>query len=350
MAGNTRNEDAFFPAIFCTIMAKIRIRPIALESPIPDVTKRNQLVTNLIHSDMPLPRGNILSLVRGWLPRCRVALLGIALIFLIPFSQAQAPSATPLRFGITGAILQEQRQLLSDWSSYLATHIGRPVEFVSRDRYTDTLDMLAHDQLEAAWVSDSPYILIRNQVRLVAVPVYHGRPLYRAYLIVQARDKATRSILQLRGTVFAYADTISHTGYLIPRYELAQAGEKPSTFFRKTFFTWGHRNSVEAVAQGLADASYVDSYVWDSMQKIAPNVTNQTRIVSRSDEFPFPPIVANRSISSEDYLRLQKTLFRMSDDPAGRQLLSRLNLDGFTQGRPENYDPVEKMMRAVGDK
>lgn len=314
------------------------------------VKKGNHLVTVAHNHGGALPTGNNFSGKGGWRAFFRGLLLGLALILMNSAGQAEDVSRAPLRFGITGVIVPDQHRLLEDWRDYLSARIGRPVAFVSRDRYTDTLDMLGHDKLEVAWLSDYPYILARRRVRLVAIPVYQGKPVYRAYLIVPARDQKTRSILDLKGTVFAYADTISHTGYLIPRYELAQAGKKPGSFFRKTFFTWGHHNSVEAVAAGLADGAYVDSYVWDSMRKMSPDVTNQTRIVSRSSDYAFPPIVASRALSGEDFRHLQKALFGMSTDPEGRKLMEKLNLDGFASGKPESYDPVEKMMHAVGDK
>jgi len=314
-----------------------------------DVNKRNHVVTPAENPAKSLPSGNILGRARARFPALGGRLLGFVLFLMAGIVSAAEPARPPFRFAMTAAIVHDQQALLADWRDYLASRIGRPVEIISRDRYTDTLEMLEHDRLDAAWLSTYPYILVRPKVRLVATASYQGRPAYRAYLIVSARDHSTTSLLQLRGTIFAYADTISHTGYLIPRYELARAGIKPASFFRKTFFTWGHRNSIEAVAAGLADGAYVDSYVWDSLQKIAPGVTSQTRIVSRSDEFAFPPIVANRSLSAKDFRLLQKALFHMHEDPAGKKLLEKLNLDRFAQGEARQYDSVAKMMHAVGD-
>lgn len=278
---------------------------------------------------------------------CRRLMAGLMLALI----GAASPAASlPLRFGITPAVMPDQGGALAELGNYLSSRLGRPVEMVSRDRYADTLEMLPQHELDVAWLSDYPYILVRNQVRLVAVPLYQGRPRYRAYLIVPASDQTSRSLLDLRGSIFAYSDPNSHTGYLIPRHELAQAGERPVSFFRKAFFTWGHRNSIEAVAQGLAQAAYVDAYVWDSLQKIAPEITGRTRIVSRSIDYAFPPIVAHHALPEPDFKRLQQALLGMSSDPAGLALLRRLNLDGFIPGKPELYDPVEKMMRALGDK
>lgn len=253
----------------------------------------------------------------------------------------------PLRFAVTPAIVHDQFQLLRDWQTYLSQRLGRPVQIVSRDRYGDALDLLKSRQVDFAWVSDYPYILVRPQVKLLAVPVYQGKPAYAAYFIVPASDQRTTAISQLQGTVFAYADPISHTGNLIPRYELIKAGQDPNLFFRKTFFTWSHRGVVEAVANAVADGGYVDGYVWDCLEKLQPQLTRQTRIVSKSAEFPFPPIVAHDKLAPEELAAMQTALFSMDKTPAGRQLLRTLNLDGFGPGLPAAYDGVAAIARVV---
>lgn len=151
----------------------------------------------------------------------------------------------------------------------------------------------------------------------------------------------------MRGTVFAFADPISHTGHLVPRFDLLNAGQDGNRFFRKTFFTWSHRGVVEAVASGVADGGYVDGYVWDCLQRLEPQLTRQTRIVLKSAEFPFPPIVAQDKLSEQDFKDMQQALFDMNKSPGGRKLLQTLNLDGFQGGNPKDYDGVEAVAKAV---
>lgn len=186
-------------------------------------------------------------------------------------------------------------------------------------------------------------------VRLLVVPLNQGRPFYRSYLIVDANDKARNKMADLKGAVFAFADPYSNTGYLAPRFRIRSIGENPANFFRKTFFTWSHRKVVEAVAKGYADGGAVDSFVWDSMVLVKPELTSRTRIIERSEEFGFPPIVAHRSISNDDFARMQSALRGMSDDIAGQTLLKRLNISGFVLGDRHMYDSVAAMMRAFGE-
>lgn len=254
-----------------------------------------------------------------------------------------------IRFAVTPAILHDQHGLLAEWRAYLEQRLERPVEFVQRDRYRETMDLLQQQKVDFAWVCDYPFVLLKKDVRLLAVALNQGKPTYRSYLIVPLRDTHTRSVFDLKGTVFAYADPYSNTGYLSPRFEIKHAGEDPATFFKRTFFTWSHRKAIDAVAVGLVQGASVDSYVWDVLNKVRPDITARTRIAWKSVEYGFPPLVAHRKVSDADFASMQRVLTQMHDDAQGRVLLGRLNLDGFVAGSPELYDSVAEMMRLFGE-
>ncbi len=287
--------------------------------------------------------------VRNRALRSARKLLSLAAIAFASVWSAQASaSAAPIRIGVTPAIVHDQYELLADWQRYLEERLGRSVEFISRDSYRETLDLLKLKKLDYAWVSTYPYVYAADEglARLLVVPIYKGRPLYRGYLIVPSTDTRTTSLTQLQGQVFAYADPYSHTGFILPRYMLRAAGFDPNHFFRRTYFTWSHRKAVEAVANGFAAGASVDSFVWDTLAVIQPELTRRTRIVSRSPEYGFPPLIANRSVGRADFAEMQRVLIGMAADPAGSALLRRLNLDGFEVGDPSLYREVDRMMKS----
>lgn len=268
------------------------------------------------------------------------------LLLTIAFASVQAQvEPKPIRFGITPAFLHEEHTLLADWRNYLERRLKRPVEFFQRDRYRETMDLLLQQKLDFAWVCDYPYVMMAGDLKITAVALDKGQPTYRAYLIVPAKDSHTRGILDLRDTVFAYADRFSNTGYLSPRFEIKKQGQDPESFFRRTFFTWSHRKAIEAVANSLVQGASVDSYIWDSMAKMHPEITSKTRIVWTSEDYGFPPIVANRHVTTEEFDAMQRVLLEMKDDEQGRALLARFHINGFIKGSPQLYDGVAAMMR-----
>lgn len=279
----------------------------------------------------------------------RIFIMVVWLAVMCTPSQGFSADQT-IRIAMTPAFLHDQHAMLAEWRSYLQQHIRRPVEFIQRDRYRETIDLLQQQKVDFAWVCDYPYLVLKNDVNLLAVALHQGKPSYQAYLIVPASDTTTRSIADLKGSIFAFADPYSNTGYLSPRFEVKRSGADPTTFFKRTFFTWSHRKVIDAVASGVVQGASVDSYVWDSLAKVRPDITAKTRIAWKSEFYGFPPMVAQRNVSAADFDLMQGVLMDMQNNPQGLALLKRLNLDGFIEGSPKLYDGVAEMMRQFGER
>ena len=282
------------------------------------------------------------------MPSCsrRSLLLGALLSPAAGWTTEGPEETASVRIGLTPVFLDDQAAFLGVWREYLQQRLHTSVAFVRRGSYRQIVEMLQTGALDFAWLCGYPYVRHRQELRLLAVPLYRSKPLYQSYLIVPRADTATRSILDLRGKVFAYSDPDSNSGYLYPQYALRQLKERPDAFFSRTFFTWSHRAVVEAVAVGLAQAGAVDGYVWDTLAKVHPAITRDTQVVQRSPEFGFPPFVARAAASGSGFAAMQEVLVGMARDPEGTALLKRLNLDGFTAGEPRLYDTVAAMVTA----
>ncbi|WP_311787975.1 PhnD/SsuA/transferrin family substrate-binding protein [Ferirhizobium litorale] len=82
-----------------------------------------------------------------------------------------------------------------------------------------------------------------------------GCPLYQSYLIVGADSVAT-SFDDCKGQIHAFSDPDSNSGYLVTKAYLAQPHLSEDRLFRKSFFTYGHRNVIRAVASALAPFAF----------------------------------------------------------------------------------------------
>lgn len=275
--------------------------------------------------------------------RAILAAFGAGALALAVKSRAQMQ----LRIGLTAVFLDDEIRFLLRWRAYLEQRLGRKVEFVHRGRYRETVELLREGHLEAAWICGFPYVRYRNDLRLLAVPLFQGKPLYRSYLIVPASDATTRSILDLRGKVFAFSDPDSNSGFLYPSYVLRTSHEVPETFFKRAFFTWAHRKVVDAVSLKLADGGSVDGYVWETLRLAPGGVTAGTRVVAKSPEFGHPPIVVRASLPPDLVQDLRDAFTGMTGDAEGRALLAILNLDGFVPGNEHLFDSITQMWHVV---
>lgn len=269
--------------------------------------------------------------------------VGVLLALALMAGVAQAADAPQriVRFGLTAAAVRENLDLYDRWAAYLGRKVGRSVQFIQRRSYREAMELIEVGEHDFSWICSFPYKKYQNSnfFELLVVPVFEGQPFYRSYIIVH-KDSPHRSIDDLEGKVFAYSDPDSNSGYIVPRSILHDRGRNPDSFFRHTFFTYSHTETIEAVAERVADGAAVDSYVWEYLNRQQSPITARTKIIHRSEAYGFPPLVSRAGIDPELRQRMADALLTMEYDPQGRVLLEELMLDRFTTATPALYDGV----------
>ncbi|RLA41380.1 MAG: phosphate/phosphite/phosphonate ABC transporter substrate-binding protein [Gammaproteobacteria bacterium] len=239
-------------------------------------------------------------------------------------------SQPPLRFGLTAVVVTENLRFLDQWSQYLEHKMGRKVELVLRKSYREIMDLLGSGSIDFAWICGFPYIQPREpeSIQLLTVPVYRGAPRYHSYIIVP-QSSPYQKLSDLKGKIFAFSDPDSNSGFLYPLSLMVAQDETPETFFRQTFFTFNHAETVQAVSEQFADGGAVDSYIWEYLAVFRPEITEKTRIINKSPSFGFPPIVSRLGLNPNTVKLIKTTLEDMDKDVAGQALLTQLKLDDF---------------------
>lgn len=260
---------------------------------------------------------------------------------------ARARDASDIAFGLTPVFLSNDLLLLEQLQGYLERATGTAVNLVTRRTYQEITALLIAGQLDAAWICGYPFLQYRDQLSILAVPLWNGRALYQSYLIVRAGRDA-KDLRELEGDIHAFSDPDSNSGHLVTQALLVDMGSTPDRFFERAFFTYGHRNVIRAVASGLAGSGSVDGYVWEVMREVEPDLVSQTRVLQRSDWLGFPPIACPaQAESSAKTALIQKALLEMASDPGGRQVLEMLRLDGFAERPPSHFAGIAELYRKV---
>ena len=260
---------------------------------------------------------------------------------------AVARANAPVTLGLTPVFVDTDLVLLKAIERELSSRLGRPVVLIKRRTYQEIMAMLLTGQVTAAWICGYPFVRFRDQLSILVTPLYKGVPLYQAYFIARP-DLAGDMLESFRGRSHAFSDPDSNSGWLVTRHLLAEAGSTPDSFFSRTFFTYGHRNVVRAVAAGLADCGSVDGYVWDVLSEREPELAGQTRVVLRSAPMGFPPIACLAAARGKPLVEmLGETLRGLSRDTSGRAVLELLRLDGFATAQASLYDTIDAMYRSL---
>ena len=252
-----------------------------------------------------------------------------------------------LRIAVAAMISPESTyKYYVDLLELIAERLGSEVDFVQKRTYAQINEMLKERELDFAFVCSGAYVMGKDDfgMEIIAVPVVHRKKIYHSYIIVH-NESDIQSFDQLKNKVFAFTDPYSNTGYMVPTYLLARRKETPRTFFKKTFFTHSHDNSIKAVAERLADGAAVDSLVWEFMNKVNPELTSRTRMIKKSPSYGMPPIVVHPSMEEEKKEKLRTLFFSLHENSKGKELLKSIQIDRFEAGNDEDYDSVREMKR-----
>lgn len=287
---------------------------------------------------------------KNWSRRSVMRLVGSGAVCAWNGSRAYGEELQKIRFGLTPVFLTNDLELLDAMQAYLSEATGYQIELITRRTYQEITALLVSGQLDAAWICGYPYVHYRDKLELVAVPDWNGKPYYRSYLIVAA-DRDAESLEDLAGDIHAFSDPDSNSGFLVTRTLLYERGLDPDVFFRKTMFTYGHRNVIRAVASGLAQSGSVDGYVWEVMREIEPDLVNRTRPLRKSEWLGFPPIATSKALAHSHRIDvLTSALVSMAKKPDGKRVLDMLRLTGFEVADPSVFDGIAAkfaMLRGV---
>jgi phosphonate transport system substrate-binding protein len=239
----------------------------------------------------------------------------------------------------------------------VVAHIGQ-VSGLPTEILTDVsagMDALFNEaRLEAAFGCGLPYVwkaaATHPTVRLMAAPVlpaarYNDQPIYFSDIIVRSQSPY-QQFEDLRGAVFAYNQTVSFSGYVLPLHYLLET-KRTGGFFSQTIASGSHATSMDWVEAGQADAAAIDSVVWEMELKQRPQRAANLRVIESLGPAGMPPVTSATRLAEAEHQRLTEALVTMHQHPAGQAILAAGGVRRFAPVTDRNYDDIRRMLRAI---
>jgi len=238
----------------------------------------------------------------------------------------------------------------------LRQRLGMEVEpFVATD-YTGVVEALRVNKLDIAFLTPASYVLAKNEanVRVVLKSERKGIPFYFAAIITRA-DSGIRNLEDLRGKTFAFGDSLSTTGNVVPRQMFKQRGIDPVRDFKQILYSGGHDATVLAVLNGKVDAgaTYANSpdskdTAWMRYLK-NPEDVEKIRAIAFSEPIPADNLVISANLDEKIAKKIEETFIELSRDPKGKTMLRDLyQIDGFVPASDKDYDSVRQAFLDAG--
>ncbi|MDM8549464.1 PhnD/SsuA/transferrin family substrate-binding protein [Desulfobacterales bacterium HSG2] len=294
----------------------------------------------------------------------------LAIILIAAFAgtnaiNAVSVSAAEVKMVVTAAFVSEKgHSVYEELASHLSKKTGWQVKVVSGLSYSEADEMIETGVVPVGFVCGLPYVTKAEKklVELVAIPVmnlksntfpdapgYENIPgKYYSYTIVK-KGSRIRNWADMRDKTYAFNDTGSNSGYNMPRSKLISMG-KDWSYFSKVIKSGSHEESIRMVANGIVDASSVDSLVLDYDRSIGDESALGVEIVEVLGPAGAPPVVISTKSNPALKPKLIEVLTGMHNDPEGRKILGKALLLRFDPPDDTNYDDIREMVNTAKQK
>lgn len=209
-------------------------------------------------------------------------------------------------------------------------------------------ELWSREDIGCAFMCGLPFARRRERPTLIAAPApsperYQGRPIYFTDFVVR-RDAPFARIEDTFGARLGWTSPASHSGYNAVRHYLLgfRSAARPRLYAETIGPLETPRRVVEAVAAARADVGPVDSFAFALLQRHAPELAVQVRVIASTPPAPIPPLVATARLDSATPERLRAALNGL--DPG---LRADLLVAGFSPVRAEDYDRLLEQERAA---
>jgi phosphonate transport system substrate-binding protein len=238
----------------------------------------------------------------------------------------------------------------------LRNKLGMEIQpFVAVD-YTGIIEALRVKKLDVAFLAPASYVLAKNEanIKVILKSERKGIPYYYAAIITRA-DSGIKTLEDLRGRTFAFGDSLSTTGNVIPRKMLKERGIDPARDFKQILYAGAHDATVLAVFNGKVDAgaTYANSpdsedTAWIRYLK-KPEDIRKIRAIAFSEPIPADNLVISVDLDDGIAKKIEELFVELSRDPKGRKMFRDLyQIDGFVPASDKDYDSVRRAFADAG--
>jgi phosphonate transport system substrate-binding protein len=294
--------------------------------------------------------------VKKWLPIAGLVMV----LFLSYLTPAIAADWRKEYKEITMGVITEENaeDRAKRWDpvrDYLTKELGVPIKWREATDYAGVIEALKAKKIELAWFGPASFarawIVTDGQAVPLAAEIDKDGGFGYFGVIIVKKDSPYKTVDDLKGVRFGFADPNSTSGYQAPNFFLTEQGYKPDEFFGSTTFSGSHENSVKMLYEGNFDAvaTWWTNDKKSNMSRMEEKGMIESdgyRIIWKTPRLPSDPFTVPGWLPKQMQEDIQQALLNMpAKDPAAFKALMG-GSQGFQAVTLEDYQPVIRFVKA----
>lgn len=239
--------------------------------------------------------------------------------------------------------------LYSELTKYINQKSKSDYISIFEENSKKAVETIFNKETSMGFLCSGPYVIYRDTYYLE--PLVTIKPLpersYRSYRFTK-KEKPYKNLKDLKGKSFSFPYLESFTGRLIPLNMIKDIKEDPHVFFSEIIYSKTHHQSIKNVLEGKSESGAAMSLVYEYLSDKHPEIKTKLKIIEKSKSFTPPLFVASKFTSKEEKAFLKKILLNMHNDPVGKEILRKMQIERFVEvNNPDLYNDVVNLINSV---
>jgi phosphonate transport system substrate-binding protein len=221
------------------------------------------------------------------------------------------PNDGVVRFGVEPfESAQRMLPVYTDVAKLIGDKLGCKIQLYVATSYNAEIEAMRNNKLEFGQFGPLGYVLAHQVAHAEAVASFagaDGKPATYYASIVTWPGSGIKSLADVKGRSFAYADPASTSGHLFPAYGLRKSGVDPDNGV-KAIYAGSHTASFEALRNHKVNAGELNSEQIASAK--AHNEYDPSAFITlwQSEPIPLDPLAIRGDLPADFKARLAKVL------------------------------------------
>ncbi|QOY38626.2 phosphate/phosphite/phosphonate ABC transporter substrate-binding protein [Anaerobacillus isosaccharinicus] len=236
----------------------------------------------------------------------------------------------------------------------LSEILGIPVEAQVMVDFVGLVEGMRTGQIDIGFLNPFGFVQAEDRagVEVILKSVRNGSASYNAQFAVAA-DSDIHTIEDLvnnHGLVWAYADTLSTSGFLFPAAHLMGLGIENLDDHYTQIVVGGHDNAILAVLDGTADFATTFNDARTRLEGEYPTIMEDIRIIGYTDDIPNDTISVRAGLPVELKNAIREAFLAFNDDEEMITVMNEVyTWDAIAPAASEDYDIVREVFGLFKD-
>lgn len=233
---------------------------------------------------------------------------------------------------------------------YLEEQLGIPIELDVTDSYVHLIEGMKNETIDIGWYGAFSYVAAESEIELTPLIVQQRKDtgIYYNSLIITRKDTGINRIEELKGKKFAFVDSGSTSGFILPYALLKSRNIAYETFFSEIQYAGSHDQVLAKILTREVDAGAISSVQYENLVEKGIVKTEDMSVIWKSENIPGSPYVARSKLDKAIQKRFSKAMLEIHTEKPNALNSFDNTFEKYIEVDSKNYNSIRNIATILG--